>query len=76
MAFASLCYRSARLNVVGVDPKGSKCNLKNLECTLNPTILVFRPRSHKAAIIAALSRFCLNDCLSILAGSLKGTHGT
>ena len=25
--------RSARLNVVGVEPKGSKCNLKNLECS-------------------------------------------
>jgi len=27
-----LVPRSARLNVVGVEPKGSKCNLKNLEC--------------------------------------------
>jgi len=32
MDCASLRYRSARLNVVGVEPKGSKCNLKNLEC--------------------------------------------
>jgi len=28
-----LVPRSAQLNVVGVEPKGSKCNLKNLECT-------------------------------------------
>jgi len=32
VACASLRYRSARLNVVGVEPKGSKCNLKNLKC--------------------------------------------
>ena len=34
MACASLRYRSTRLMVVGVEPKGSKCNLKHLECTL------------------------------------------
>ena len=32
MTCALLRYRSPRLNVVAVEPKGSKCNLKNLEC--------------------------------------------
>ena len=34
MAFASLRYRSAKLNVIGVEPKGLKCKLKNLVCWL------------------------------------------
>jgi len=31
----SLRYRSARLNVVGVEPRGWKCTFKNLECETN-----------------------------------------
>jgi len=34
VACASLRYRSAPLKVVGVEPKGLKCNLKNLECSI------------------------------------------
>jgi len=45
VAFASLCYRSAQLNGVGAEPKGSNCNLKNLECTTqkteNATFVIF-----------------------------------
>ena len=33
VACASLRYLFARLDVVGVEPKGSICNLKNLECS-------------------------------------------
>ena len=35
--------RSARLNVAGVEPKGSKCNLKNFEC-LSDVVAYYRHR--------------------------------
>jgi len=42
---ASLRYRSARLNVVEVEPKGLKCNLKNLECRFGlPGLSAHLPR--------------------------------
>ena len=34
-----LVSRSAQMNVVGVEPKGSKCNLKNLECKYGGAIV-------------------------------------
>ena len=32
--------RSAKLNVVGVEPKGSKCNVKNLECIVKLPVVI------------------------------------
>jgi len=39
-----LVPRSARLNVLRVEPKGSKCNLKNLECAPRHNTFPSQPR--------------------------------
>jgi len=56
VACASLRYRSTRLNVVGVESKGSKRNLKNLEC-----ILIKKMLDEKAHFI--FSKFKINNFL-------------
>ena len=58
MACALLLYRSAQLNVVRIEPKGSKCNIKNLKWRNIFLILTFLRGG-----FATLLHFCSCSCV-------------